>query len=47
MRIIHIITSVDKGGAENHLFDLCRMQKTKKHKVHVIYFKGNSYWKKE
>jgi glycosyltransferase involved in cell wall biosynthesis len=38
---------VDKGGAENHLFDLCKMQKTKKHKVHVIYFKGNSYWKKE
>ena len=47
MRILHIITSIDKGGAENHLFDLCKMQKKEKHKVHVIYFKGSSYWKKE
>ena len=46
MRILHIITSIDKGGAENHLFDLCRMQKKNKNKIHVIYFKGNSYWKK-
>ena len=47
MRILHIITSIDKGGAENHLFDLCRMQKKNKNKIHVIYFKGNSYWKKD
>ena len=45
MRILHIITSINRGGAENHLYDLSNLQRNNKHKVHVIYFKGNSYWK--
>ena len=46
MKILHLITSIDRGGAENHLSCLARGQKLQKHDVYIIYLKGNSYWKK-
>ena len=45
MHILHLITSINKGGAENHLFYLTKEQ-VKKNKISIIYFKGDSYWKK-
>jgi glycosyltransferase involved in cell wall biosynthesis len=47
MKILHIITSINRGGAENHLYDLTNIQRNNKHKVHVIYFKGDSYWEEK
>lgn len=46
MKILHLITSIDRGGAENHLSCLARGQKLEKHDVNIIYLKGNSYWRK-
>lgn len=47
MRILHIITSLDRGGAESHLFELSKNQKINGHDVSILYFKGNGYWKKK
>jgi len=44
-RILHVITSIDNGGAENHLYDLISEQ-VKTERIFVIYFKGNNYHKK-
>ena len=41
-KILHIITSIDNGGAENHLSDLISCQ-VKTYDVSLIYFKGSSY----
>jgi glycosyltransferase involved in cell wall biosynthesis len=46
MRIFHVITSINLGGAENHLFELIQGQLEKGHQVQVIYLKGDSFWKK-
>ncbi len=46
MVVLHLITSIDKGGAETHLFSLINQQIKQKKKVFVIYLKGNDYWKK-
>jgi glycosyltransferase involved in cell wall biosynthesis len=46
MKIFHLITSLDNGGAENHLASLVKEQ-IKGNKVFVIYLKGNDYWKKK
>ena len=46
MIIFHLITSVDKGGAETHLYSLIKTQVKNKNTVFVIYLKGNGYWKK-
>ena len=46
MKIFHLITSIDNGGAENHLASLVKEQ-IKKNEVTVIYLKGNDYWKKK
>lgn len=45
-KIWHIITSINNGGAENHLIDLIMYQK-KYYDIFVIYFKGNSFYKKK
>ena len=45
MNIVHLITSIEKGGAENHLSCLARGQ-SKKNNVTIIYLKGKPYWKK-
>jgi glycosyltransferase involved in cell wall biosynthesis len=41
-KILHIITSIDNGGAENHLYDLISQQ-VKIYDVFLIYFKGTNY----
>ena len=46
MKILHLITTIDRGGAENHLSCLARGQKLKKNDITIIYLKGNNYWKK-
>ena len=46
MKICHLITSIDRGGAENHLISLIKKQR-KNSKILLIYLKGNSYWRKE
>ncbi|MDA7810742.1 glycosyltransferase family 4 protein [Candidatus Pelagibacter sp.] len=45
MKILHIITSLNKGGAENHLAQLVELQsKQKKNEINIIYFRGDDYW---
>ncbi|WP_176722508.1 glycosyltransferase [Candidatus Thiosymbion oneisti] len=44
MLILHIITTIDRGGAENHLAELVSGQIAKGHAVAVAYLKGNGYW---
>lgn len=46
MKIIHFITSIDKGGAETHLYSLIKKQIKNQNIVFVVYLKGNGYWKK-
>ena len=46
MIIFHLITSIDNGGAENHLASLVKEQ-AKNNEVFVIYLRGNNYWKKK
>lgn len=45
MKVLHLITSLNRGGAENHLLCLIRGQLIKKHKVYIVYLKGDGYWK--
>lgn len=47
MKILHVITTVNRGGAENHLIDLCRGQVSAGHQVGVAYLKGDHYWRAE
>lgn len=46
MKILHVISSLDKGGAETHLAMLSKFQ-SKKNLVKIIYLKGNGYWAKK
>ena len=43
-RILHVITAIGRGGAENHLVDLVRHQRACGHAVTVAYLRGNGYW---
>ena len=45
-KILHIITSLDRGGAENHLASLAMQQIKQKNKVYIVYLRGNDYWVK-
>lgn len=44
MRVLHVITSVNRGGAENHLVDLVQGQIRRGLTVMVVYLKGDGYW---
>lgn len=44
MHLFHVITSIEKGGAESHLADLARLQARAGHTVTVAYLKGTPYW---
>lgn len=46
MKILHLINSIDRGGAENHLTCLARGQIRASNDIHIIYLKGNDYWYK-
>lgn len=45
MRVLHIITTISRGGSENHLVELVRLQVRSGLEVHVAYLKGDGYWK--
>ncbi len=42
MKILHVITTIEKGGAENQLLVLARQQVASGHTVHVLFLKGRS-----
>lgn len=44
MRILHVITTINRGGAENHLVDLVTGLLAAGAEVCVAYLKGDSYW---
>lgn len=43
-RILHVITSLERGGAENHLVELMRGQLAAGHRVAVASLKGDGWW---
>lgn len=45
MKILHVITTINRGGAENHLVSLVKKQMQNNMQVSIVYLKGNSYWK--
>ena len=44
MKILHVITGIDRGGAENHLLELVRHQRASGMGVTVAYLRGLGYW---
>lgn len=42
--VLHVITTINRGGAENHLIELVRGQRSHGWKVGVAYLKGDGYW---
>ena len=44
MKVLHVITTVNRGGAENHLVELVRGQAQQGVQVAVAYLKGDGYW---
>jgi glycosyltransferase involved in cell wall biosynthesis len=42
--ILHVITTINRGGAQNHLLDLVRHQRACGFAVSVAYLRGNGYW---
>ncbi|MDP1927114.1 MAG: glycosyltransferase family 4 protein [Thiobacillus sp.] len=44
MHILHVITTINRGGAENHLAELVSEQVASGLKVTVAYLKGDGYW---
>lgn len=45
MKILHTITTINLGGAENHLAKLIKGQVNEGHEVSVLYLKGDGHWK--
>ena len=45
LRVLHVITEIDRGGAENHLFDLVKHQRRSGMTVTIAYLCGKGYWK--
>ena len=44
MKVLHVITGIDRGGAEGHLLALVRHQRTSGVVVAVAYLRGQGYW---
>lgn len=44
MKILHVITAFDRGGAENHLVDLVTHQRAAGWTVAIAYLRGQGYW---
>ena len=44
MKILHAITSLDKGGAENHLSILAKFQQKYKNNIFIFISKNSFYW---
>jgi glycosyltransferase involved in cell wall biosynthesis len=47
MRILHVITTINLGGAENHLVDLVEEQRRQGLEVGVAYLKGDHFWQEK
>jgi len=43
-RVLHVITSINRGGAENHLTDLVKGQIEAGFDIAVAYLRGDGYW---
>lgn len=43
-KILHIITTINRGGAENHLLGLVKGQVNKNWQIKVAFLKGTGYW---
>ena len=46
MKIIHIISSINRGGAENHLISLAKRQAKNNDISKIIYRRCDGYWSK-
>ena len=46
MKVLHVVTSIDKGGAENHVVSLIGAQKKHNYSVVIFFSKKSLYWKK-
>jgi glycosyltransferase involved in cell wall biosynthesis len=44
MKVLHVITGIDRGGAEGHLVELVRHQPASGMVVAVAYLRGHGYW---
>jgi len=44
MKVLHVITGIDRGGAENHLLELVKHQRASGMAVAVAYLRGQGYW---
>jgi glycosyltransferase involved in cell wall biosynthesis len=44
LRVLHVITSLNRGGAENHLVALATIQAKAGCQVCIAYLKGDGYW---
>lgn len=42
--VLHVITTLNRGGAENHLADLVAHQLADGERVSVVFLKGDGYW---
>lgn len=47
MRILHVITSINRGGAENQLMSLVRLQRAAGHELKVAYLREQGEWREE
>lgn len=47
MRILHVITSINRGGAENQLMSLVRLQRAAGHELKVAYLREEGEWREE
>jgi glycosyltransferase involved in cell wall biosynthesis len=45
LKVLHVITTVSRGGAENQLMSLIERQVWAGFRVAVAYLKGNGYWR--
>lgn len=44
IRVLHVITTINRGGSENQLYELVLSQKRQGLEPSVAYLKGDSYW---
>lgn len=44
MKVLHVITAFDRGGAENHLAELARHQRRRGDAVSIAYLRGGGWW---
>jgi hypothetical protein len=44
-RVLHVITTIARGGVENHLVGLVARQRAAGHAVAVAYLREQPYWR--